>query len=120
MFHYQGNKISVIECNDEIRFRGKSVAQSLRYLKPLKALHTHVDKEDKRKLSDLEGVPQNGVHLRLGVTQNGVYLSLQSECLFINECGLCSLMLRSKLESAKAFTGWVTKDVLPSIRKTGR
>ena len=79
VFHYEENKISVIKCNDEIWFRGKSVAQLLGYLKPLKALHTHVDKEDKRKLCDLEGVPQNGVHLRLGVaqmgyTQNGVHL----------------------------------------------
>ena len=120
VFHYEENKISVIKCNDEIWFRGKSVAQSLGYLKPLKALHTHADKEDKRKLSDLEGVPQNGVHLRLGVTQNGVHLNLQSGCLFINESGLYSLILRSKLESAKEFKRWVTKDVLPSIRKTGR
>ena len=103
VFHYEENKISVIKCNDEIWFRGKSVAQSLGYLKPLKALHTHVDKEDKRKLSDLEGVSQNGVHLRLCVTQNGVHLNLQSGCLFINESGLYSLILRSKLESALAF-----------------
>ena len=89
-------------------------------MKPLKALHTHADKEDKRKLSDLEGVPQNGVHLRLGVTQNGVHLNLQSGCLFINESGLYSLILRSKLESAKVFKRWVTNDVLPSVRKTGR
>ena len=75
VFHYEENKISVIKCNDEIWFRGKSVTQSLGYLKPLKALHTHVDKEDKRKLSDLESVPQNRVHLRLGVTQNGVHLT---------------------------------------------
>ena len=75
VFHYEENEISVIKCNDEIWFRGKSVAQSLGYLKPLKALHTHVDKEDKRKLSDLEGVPQNGVHLRLGATQNGYTLT---------------------------------------------
>ena len=109
VFHYEENKISVIKCNDEIWFRGKSVAQLLGYLKPLKALHTHVDKEDKRKLSDLEGVPQNGVHL-----------NLQSGCLFINESGLYSLILRSKLESAKVFKRWVTKDVLPSIRKTGK
>ena len=109
VFHYEENKISVVKCNDEIWFRGKSVAQSLGYLKPLKALHTHVDKEDKRKLSDLEGVPQNGVHL-----------NLQLGCLFINESGLHSLILRSKLESALAFKRWVTKDVLPSIRKTGR
>ena len=120
VFHYEENKISVIKCNDKIWFRGKSVAQSLGYLKPLKALHTHVDKEDKRKLSDLEGVPQNGVHLRLGVTQNGVHLNLQSGCLFINESGLYSLILRLKLESAKVFKRWVTKDVLPSIQKTGK
>ena len=120
VFHYEENKISVIKCNDEIWFGGKSVAQSLGYLKPLKALHAHVDKEDKRKLSDLEGVPQNGVHLRLGVTQNGVHFNLQSGYLFINESGLYSLILRSKLESAKEFKRWVTKDVLPSIRKTGR
>ena len=120
VLNYEKNKISVIKCNDEIWFRGKSVAQSLGYLKPLKALHTHVDKEDKRKLSDLEGVPQNGVHLRLGVTHNGVHLNLQSGCLFINESGLYSLILRSKLESAKEFKRWVTKDVLPSIRKTCR
>ena len=121
VFHYEENEISVIKCNDEIWFRGKSpVAQSLGYLKPLKALHTHVDKEDKRKLSNLEGVPQNGVHLRLGVTQNGVHLNLQPGCIFINESDLYSLILRSKLESALAFKRWVTKDVLPSIRKTGR
>ena len=120
VFHYEENKISVIKCNDEIWFQRKNVAQLRGYLKPLKALHTHVDKEDKRKLSDLESVPQNGVHLRLGVTQNGVHLNLQSGCLFITEFCLYFLILRSKLESAKEFKRWVTKDVLPSIRKTGR
>ena len=65
--------------------------------KPPKALHTRVDKEDKQKPSDLEGVSQNRVHLRLGVTQNGVHLNLQSGCLFINESGLYSLILQSKL-----------------------
>ena len=103
VFHYEEDEISVIKCNDEIWFRGKSVAQSLGYLKPLKTLHTHFDKEDKQKLSNLEGVSQNGVHLRLGVTQNGVHLNLQSGCLFINESGFYSLILRSKLEAALAF-----------------
>ena len=46
VFHYEENKISVIKCNDEIWFQGKSVAQSLGYLKHLKPLHIHVDKED--------------------------------------------------------------------------
>ena len=103
VFHYKDKEISVIKCNDEIWFQGKSVAQSLGYLKPLKALNTLVYKEDKRKLSNLEGVPQNVVHLSLGVTQNGVHLNLQSGCLFINESGLYSLILRLKPESALAF-----------------
>ena len=75
VFHYEENEISVTKCNDEIWFRGKSVAQSLGYLKPLKPLHTHVDKDNKRKLSDLEGVPQNGAHPRLGVTKMGYTLT---------------------------------------------
>ena len=61
------------------------------------------------------------------VTFSGVKLSIRSFVLFItvrvsiiNEAGLYSLILRSKLESAKEFKRWVTKDVLPSIRKTGR
>ena len=44
----------------------------------------------------------------------------QKSATFINESGLYSLILQSKLESARAFKRWVTKDVLPSIRKTGR
>ena len=107
VFHYEENEISVIECNDEIWFQGKSVAQLLGYSKPLKALHTHIDKEDKQKLSDFEGVSQNGVHLinnlRLGPTQNGVHQNLQPGCLFINESGLYSIILQSKLQLAKAF-----------------
>ena len=44
----------------------------------------------------------------------------QRNTIYVNESGLYSLILRSKLESALAFKRWVTKDVLPSIRKTGR
>ena len=46
--------------------------------------------------------------------------NFQGSTLYLNESGLYSLIFRSKLESAKAFKRWVTKDVLPSIRKTGR
>ena len=60
VFHYEENKISVIKCNDEIWFRGKSVAQLLGYLKPLKALHTHVDKEDKSNCPILKVYPKTG------------------------------------------------------------
>ena len=46
--------------------------------------------------------------------------NFQSSTLYLNESSLYSLIFGSKLESAKAFKRWVTKDVLPSIRKTGR
>ena len=56
-----------------------------------------------------------------GGAQNGhPFLNVQHGTIYINESGLYSLILRSKLESACAFKRWVTKDVLPSIRKTGR
>ena len=57
VFHYEENEISVIKCNDEIWFRGKSIARSLGYLKPLKALHTHVDNK-KRSHTQLDSRKQ--------------------------------------------------------------
>ena len=60
VFHYKENEISVIKCNDEIWFRGKSIAQSLGYLKHLKALHTHVDKEISENCLILKVYPKTG------------------------------------------------------------
>ena len=56
-----------------------------------------------------------------GGTQNGhPFRNVQRGTIYVNESGLFALILRSQLESARAFKRWVTKDVLPSIRKTGR
>lgn len=82
-------------------FVGKDVASSLGYAKPLGAISTHVSEDDSLK---------QGLTDSLGRTQ---------EAIFINESGLYALIFGSKLESAKKFKSWVTKDVLPSIRKTG-
>ena len=81
-------------------FVGKDVAEALGYEKPTDTVRKHVDKED-RGISKME-------------TPSGM-----QEATIINESGLYSLILRSKLESAKKFKRWVTADVLPSIRKTG-
>ena len=51
---------------------------------------------------------------------DGALTNNEKNTIYINESGLHSLILRSKLESARVFKRWVTKDVLPSIRKTGR
>ena len=81
-------------------FVGKDVATALGYVNVLKAIRTHVDGEDK-------GVNEL-------VTPGGT-----QRIIFINESGLYSLILSSKLPQAKAFKRWVTSEVLPQIRQTG-
>ena len=81
-------------------FCGKDVAEALGYTNPQKALRDHVVNEDKLG----ERIVLSGQHR---------YVT------FINESGLYSLILSSKLESAKRFKHWVTSEVLPSIRKQG-
>ena len=110
VFHYEENEISVIKCRDEIWFRGKDIAKALGYSIPRKAICEHVDPEDRSSLEHLSKGGLKWIPLK----------NEQKSATFINESGLYSLMLQSKLESAKALKRWVTKDVLPSIRKTGR
>ena len=86
---------------------GKDVAVALGYKNPGKAIIAHVDEEDKR----LEMLPQETD------SQNG-NASPASKTALINESGLYSLILSSKMPKAKAFKRWVTSEVLPAIRKT--
>lgn len=80
---------------------GKDVAEALGYAKPLNALAAHVDGDDSLK---------QGLTDSLGRTQ---------ETILINESGLYSLVMSSKLPEAKKFKRWVTSEVLPAIRKHG-
>lgn len=96
----QFGQIRVVAQNGEPWFVGKDVADVLGYKNPRKAMIDHVDEEDK-------GVTKCDT---LGGKQNTVT---------INESGLYSLILSSKLPTAKKFKHWVTSDVIPSIRKTG-
>ena len=110
VFHYEENEVSVIKCRDEIWFRGKDIAKALGYEKTRNAILKHVDDDNKSILEDLRRGPQIGAPFK----------NEQGGSIFINESGLYSLIFGSRLESAKNFKRWVTKDVLPSIRKTGR
>ena len=83
-------------------FVGKDVARRLGYINHRKALRDHVDEEDRK----------DGVTIRDSIGRD-------QEATFINESGLYSLILASKLPQAKAFKRWVTREVLPQIRKTG-
>ena len=112
VFKYGETELSVIKCKDDIWFRGKTLVEVLGYSNPLKAICTHIDSEDKEEMLKL---------LYKGGAQNGhPFRNVQRETIYINGSGLYSLVLRSKLESAKEFKRWVTSQVLPSIRKTGR
>ena len=112
VFKYGETELSVIKCKDDIWFRGKTLAEVLGCSNPLKAIRTHIDSEDKEEMSELvcKGSAQNGHPFR----------NVQQGTIYVNESGLYSLVLHSKLESAKEFKRWVTSQVLPSIRKTGR
>ena len=113
VFHYEENEITVIKCRDDIWFKAKQVATLLGYLDPGRSIRQNVDPEDRISLEKLIG--KGGANHSPPLVSN-----FQGSTLYLNESGLYSLIFGSKLESAKAFKRWVTKDVLPSIRKTGR
>lgn len=95
-------EIRALEIDNEPWFVGKDVAMILGYIKPENAIANHVDEEDKTTTL-IQGTGSN----------------YKSNTVIINESGLYSLILSSKLPSAKRFRRWVTSEVLPSIRKTG-
>ena len=92
--------IRTIEKDGEPWFVGKDVAEALGYTDPNKAIVMHVDEEDKLNDKTASSLGQRGGWL-------------------INESGLYSLVLSSKLPTAKKFKRWVTSEVIPSIRKHG-
>ena len=101
-------QVRIVEIDGTPWLVGKDVAVALGYKNPTKAIIAHVDDEDKR----LEMLPQEAD------SQNG-NVSPSSKTALINESGLYSLILSSKMPKAKAFKRWVTSEVLPAIRKNG-
>lgn len=93
-------EVRSLKIGDEPWFVGKDVADILGYTNSRKAISDHVDDEDK------------------GVTKCDT-LGGKQDLTIINESGLYSLILSSKLPTAKKFKRWVTSEVLPAIRKTG-
>lgn len=93
-------KVRIIQQNGEPWFIGKDVAEILGYSNTPKAIRDHVDDEDK-------------------LAERIVLSGQNREVAIINESGLYSLILSSKMPNAKKFKHWVTAEVLPAIRKTG-
>lgn len=97
-------EIRTLNINDEPWFVGKDVSEILGYSNSKDALKKHVDEEDKQ-------VIQRSQFATLEIPNRGMTI--------INESGLYSLILSSKLPNAKKFKRWVTSEVLPQIRRTG-
>ena len=96
-------QIRIVEIDGQPWLVGKDVAKSLGYANASKAISSHVDSDDK-------------IMRMIAHSQNG---NVVTQTALINESGLYSLILSSKLPTAKAFKRWVTSEVLPTIRKHG-
>ena len=99
-FNFKGQKVRTVTINNEPYFVGKDVADILGYQNGSRDINRHVDEEDKLKY-------------RFGTSGQ------DREMTIINESGLYSLILSSKLPQAKEFKRWVTSEVLPQIRQQG-
>ena len=97
-------ELTLLEIDNEPWFVGKEVAEKLGYENTKDSLARHVSVEDRR-------IIQRSENTTLEIPNRGLTI--------INESGLYSLILGSKLESAKRFKRWVTSEVLPAIRRTG-
>lgn len=96
-------QVRTVTLNDDPWFVGKDIATALGYAKPENAIANHVDSDDKTSTL-IQGSGSN----------------YKSKAIIINESGLYSLILSSKLPAAKKFKHWVTSEVLPALRKTGK
>lgn len=100
IFNFHGQDVRAVTINNEPYFVGKDVAGILGYQNGSRDVNRHVDEEDKLKY-------------RFGTSGQ------DREMIIINESGLYSLILSSKLPQVKEFKRWVTSEVLPTIRKNG-
>lgn len=101
-FNFNGSQVRAMEINDEPYFVGKDIATILGYKNTRDALNKHVDVEDKNIVAIRDGIKKGNPNQTV-----------------INESGLYSLILSSKLPTAKQFKHWITSEVLPAIRKHG-
>ncbi|MFQ1050391.1 P22AR C-terminal domain-containing protein [Avibacterium paragallinarum] len=102
IFNFEHFQIQTIIENNEIFFRATQLAELLEYSNPHKAIKDHVDPDDLTKREVIDTIRR------------------KQRVLFVNESGMYSLVLGSKLPSAKKVKRWVTSEVLPQIRKTGK
>lgn len=112
LFDFKGNKVKAIGNKDEFWFKAKDIADILGYSNTRQAIIENVSEKDKEKYKVLCE--------KLTVYPTDGYKSNEGSIIYINESGLYSLIMGSKKKEAQEFKNWVTSEVLPSIRKTGK
>jgi prophage antirepressor-like protein len=111
---FGNQQIQLITVNNNLWFKGNNIARILGYLNTSQAFQDNVDSDDKRPFSELLKVISTTDDLSTGYNKN------ELKTTYINESGLYSLILSSKLPAAKAFKKWVTSELLPRIRQIGQ
>lgn len=113
-------QVRTVEREGEPWFVGKDVAEALGYSNTKDALTAHVDEEDKSILQRSEIATIENHIPKSALPMNFTSADVPNRGLtIINESGLYSLVLSSKLSTAKSFKRWITSEVIPSIRKNG-
>ena len=104
IINFENKKIIIIIDNNKIIwFNAKQIGIALKYKEPKKAITKYVDKEDKIQLKNID--------LNFKLEQ-------QPDSIYINESGLNSLLILSRTKKSKKFLKWITKDVLPLMRRS--
>ena len=104
IINFENKKIIIIIDNNKIIwFNAKQIGIALKYKEPKKAITKYVDKEDKIQLKNID--------INFKVEQ-------QPDSIYINESGLNSLLILSRTKKSKKFLKWITKDVLPLMRRS--
>lgn len=118
VWNFENNSVRTLELNGIPYFVGKDVSDVLGYENSRKAINDHVDEDDRIVLTRRE-IASNQESNVLGTIFGEDEFGGVQRLTFINESGVFSLILSSKLPAAKKFKHWVTSEVLPSIRKHG-
>jgi prophage antirepressor-like protein len=113
VFRFEDKKVKIVGTYEEPWFCARDVCGILEYKKYRDALYDHVDEEDKKNLYEI----MNGYVV--GATPTTPELNNETKACYITEAGLYDLVMHSRLPNAKRFKKWITKEVLPALRKTG-
>jgi prophage antirepressor-like protein len=113
IYKYRGTSVKLIRTKNEIWFKGKDIANILKYKNTRKALIDNIDENDKKSYNTIKKMTS------MGNQQLPIEGNILPDTIFINQIGLFSLVMKSKMEDAINFKKWICKDLLPKVFSYG-